>query len=213
MKLDLILENVRNKYTMGLLEESSSEKETLQGKIILHEATMSIRNMLIEEGTMQQVKDNLEEAWTAQMIEETMTAEQAKIYNTQNMGTERLSSAAAGVPVVGGLISGVGQMHGGFRAGEKLGHEYAGLLSGREGALGATSMDPNSKITVGDAYSKSNILTRSLGGASTGALTGAMVGGLPGAAIGAGIGAVTVPAITPGLRYGVGKLFSGKSSL
>jgi len=66
MKLDLILENVRNRYSLGLLEESEGlgEKEVLQGKIMITEATMNLRKMLVEEGVLAQARNLLEETWT-----------------------------------------------------------------------------------------------------------------------------------------------------
>jgi len=72
MKLDLVLENTRNKYKLGLLEESEgmSEKDLLKGKIMINEATMDIRKMLVENGVMQQTKDILEESFTIALIEE-----------------------------------------------------------------------------------------------------------------------------------------------
>jgi len=72
MKLDLILENVRNKYTMGLLEESGNitETELLKGKILINESTMEIRKMLVEEGTLSEAREILEESWIEALIEE-----------------------------------------------------------------------------------------------------------------------------------------------
>jgi len=73
MKLDLILENIRNKYTLGLLEESTvsglDEKTVLQGKIMINEATQSLRGLLIEEGVMAGVKNVLANDF-ASIIEE-----------------------------------------------------------------------------------------------------------------------------------------------
>ena len=70
MKLDLILENVRNKYTMGLLEESElPEKEILKGKMLINESTMIIRDMLVDKGLMESTKIILEEAFV-DIIEE-----------------------------------------------------------------------------------------------------------------------------------------------
>ena len=60
MKLDLVLENVRNIYGLGLLEENVSEKETLKGKILINEATMTVRQMLVENGLMEDTKVILE---------------------------------------------------------------------------------------------------------------------------------------------------------
>jgi len=73
MKLDLILENIRNKYTLGLLEESTvsglDEKSVLQGKIMINEATMTLRGILLEEGVMAGVKGALANDF-AKIIEE-----------------------------------------------------------------------------------------------------------------------------------------------
>ena len=60
MKLDLILENVRNKYNLGLLEESTTEEELLKGKILINEATMNIRKILVENGLISDTKVILE---------------------------------------------------------------------------------------------------------------------------------------------------------
>ncbi len=70
MKLDLILENTRNKYSLGLLEESEglSERDLLAGKIMINESTMTIRKMLVEEGTMQAVKGLLQEDFTNHLM-------------------------------------------------------------------------------------------------------------------------------------------------
>lgn len=65
MKLDLVLENTRNKYTLGLLEESTlSEKEALKGRILINEATMDLRSMLVEEGVLASTRALLEESWS-----------------------------------------------------------------------------------------------------------------------------------------------------
>ena len=65
MKLDLILENIRNRYSLGILEESSSlsEIETLQLKIIINESTMQARKILIDDGLMESTRLILEEAF------------------------------------------------------------------------------------------------------------------------------------------------------
>lgn len=72
MKLDLILENTRNKYALGLLEESANltEIDLLKGRMMINESTMSIRKMLVEEGTMESIKSFLEESWTNALLEE-----------------------------------------------------------------------------------------------------------------------------------------------
>lgn len=75
MKLDLILENVRNSYTLNLLEESSThgvdEREVIKGKMLINESTMMVRRILVEEGLMQDVKVLLENTF-AQIIEESI---------------------------------------------------------------------------------------------------------------------------------------------
>ena len=63
MKLDLVLENTRIKYSLGLLEEGVSEKEQLQGKVLINEATMTIRKILVENGLIQDTKTILEAAF------------------------------------------------------------------------------------------------------------------------------------------------------
>ncbi len=65
MKLDLVLENTRNQYNLGLLEESDGldEKTVLQGKILINESIMQIRKMLVEEGTIVAVQNLLQESW------------------------------------------------------------------------------------------------------------------------------------------------------
>jgi len=65
MKLDLVLENTRNQYNLGLLEESDGldEKTVLQGKILINESIMQVRKMLVEEGTIGAVQSMLEESW------------------------------------------------------------------------------------------------------------------------------------------------------
>ena len=75
MKLDLILENVRNGYTLNLLEESAvhgvDEREVIMGKMLINESTMMVRRILVEEGLMQNVKVLLENTF-AQIIEESI---------------------------------------------------------------------------------------------------------------------------------------------
>ncbi len=128
MKLDLILENVRNKYSLGLLEESAniSEKELLQGKILINESTMAVRQLLVEEGTMDAVKQNLEEAWTAALIQEFDMDDAQAAYDYAANGqapTDALGQAATyaakGVNAISGAASQVGNyiaQHGGNAA-------------------------------------------------------------------------------------------------
>ncbi len=74
MKLDLILENIRNKYNLGLLEESSnmSEIDLIKGKILINESTMLIRKMLIEEGVVANVQATLQESWQNVLLQENL---------------------------------------------------------------------------------------------------------------------------------------------
>jgi len=72
MKLDLVLENTRNKYSLGLLEENEgiSEQDVLKGKIMINESTMNIRKLLVEGGVMDSVKVILQESYTNFLLEE-----------------------------------------------------------------------------------------------------------------------------------------------
>lgn len=103
MKLDLILENVRNQYTLSLLEESTThgvdEKEVLMGKMLINESTMMIRKMLVEEGVMEDVKMLLENTF-AQIIEEFS-------FDGDEMldGASRVGKAIANVPI--GAVDGL----------------------------------------------------------------------------------------------------------
>ena len=65
MKLDLILENIRNRYSLGILEESDSltDIETLQAKMFINESTMMARKVLIDNGLMESTRLILEEAF------------------------------------------------------------------------------------------------------------------------------------------------------
>ena len=73
MKIDLILENIRNQYTLGLIEESTieglDEKIVLKGKMLINESTMELRKMLIQEGVMNDVRSMLHNSF-ARIIEE-----------------------------------------------------------------------------------------------------------------------------------------------
>ena len=105
MKLDLILENVRNGYTLNLLEESAvhgvDEREVLMGKMLINESTMMVRRILVEEGVMENVKALLENTF-AQIIEE-FTFDSDEVLD----GASRVGKAIVNVPLgaVDGLTS------------------------------------------------------------------------------------------------------------
>lgn len=103
MKLDLILENVRNSYTLNLLEESTAqgigEKEVLMGKMLINESTMMVRRILVEEGVMEDVKLVLENTF-AQIIEE-FSFDSDEVLD----GASRVGKAIVNVPV--GFADGV----------------------------------------------------------------------------------------------------------
>ncbi len=117
MKLDLILENVRNNYSLGLLEESESlsEKELLQGKILINESTMAIRSMLVEEGTIRAVQDVLEEAWSDAVLDAASSAYDDGsevvdgVVDSVDHVAGGVQGAAHGVAVSGGLAYGDAQ--------------------------------------------------------------------------------------------------------
>lgn len=73
MNIDLILENIRNQYTLGLIEESTieglDEKTVLKGKMLINESTMELRKMLIQEGVIADVRAMLHDGF-ARVIEE-----------------------------------------------------------------------------------------------------------------------------------------------
>jgi len=70
LKLDMILENVRNQYTLGLLEESTlSEKDVLQGKMLINESTMGIRKILVDEKVIEETRSMLQETWEQELFE------------------------------------------------------------------------------------------------------------------------------------------------
>ena len=110
-------------------------------------------------------------------------------------------------------------MYNGFVTGKDAGHPIAGLLLGREGAVGAMSKH-DKNVELSDVYTQKNIKSRALrggiAGAFSGALTGAAAAGPVGALIGATGGAVTGSAIDagamPAVRYGLGKLFGSSTS-
>ncbi len=122
------------------------------------------------------------------------------------------------IPDPTGLINAGGNMYAGYQAGSELGHPAAGLILGQEGAAGARSKHDDS-VSVGDVYTKENVLKRALQGGVTGATAGmvAGAGGGPevmgaGALGGALGGAVMGAGGVPGIRYGLGKLFGGQPS-
>jgi hypothetical protein len=145
------------------------------------------------------------------LILESFVGNQRQIFDDTNKTSERLLNATAGIPVVGTLASKIGQATAGYEVGDKLGHPVAGTLLGRAGALGATSAEPKSKLTVDDAYTPSNMINKGINGASVGTVAGFMAGGPVGALIGAPVGAAINTAVAPGIEYGIGKLFSGRN--
>jgi len=88
MKLDLILENIKNKYSLGLLEESSlTEIQQLKGKILINESIMNIRKMLVEEGTIISVQNYLQETWEEVLgspLPDSITPEDDDLRHLQN---------------------------------------------------------------------------------------------------------------------------------
>lgn len=69
-KLDLILENIRDEYMINLLEEGeTSELETLKTKKFLNENLSRVRDILVEEGTIEAVREVLSENWGRALAE------------------------------------------------------------------------------------------------------------------------------------------------
>jgi hypothetical protein len=95
-KISMILENIQNKYNYALLEESEvlGEKEVLKGRMLVNEATMTIRKALLEENMVGQIKDALKASWEAQIIEE-MTQGQKIGLGAAGAGLAGAGAAAA----------------------------------------------------------------------------------------------------------------------
>ena len=104
----------------------------------------------------------------------------------------------------------IGAMHAGYKAGSEMGHPVVGTLLGQEGAAGARSgWDPS--VGIGDVYTKGNMLKRGLQGTALGGILGGLTGDPEMAAMtAAGLGTATA-GLTPGLGYGLGKVFGSST--
>ena len=148
MKLDLILENVRNKYNFALLEESETlgEKEVLKGKILVNEATMNIRKYLIEEGIMDSVKSGLQNSWQA------IANNKGKI--AAGLGGAALAGAA-GYDHFANEDKGLHAIQGAASdAGKSISNAYDSAKSGVYGAIGKMreSFNPQSNVNNAGDY-------------------------------------------------------------
>ena len=109
------------------------------------------------------------------------------------------------------IIGGPGVIHAGYTAGREMGHPRVGLFLGSEGAAGAKSKYDQT-ISIGDVYTRKNILKRGLQG-GLGMTAYSMMNELDDPSYKAqmilnmGLGSATV---LPGLKYGLGKLFGKK---
>ena len=107
MKIDLILENIRNQYTLGLIEESTieglDERTVLKGKMLINESTMELRKMLIQEGVMADVRAMLHDGF-AQIIEE-FSFDGDEVVNDTFDGVGRVGKAIVNVPI--GAVDGL----------------------------------------------------------------------------------------------------------
>ena len=130
-----------------------------------------------------------------------LNANQTKeVFNNTGNKTELVSNF---LPMpVGSVIDSVA----GYRVGDKVGHPVAGIIVGRDGAMGAASNNING-ISVGDVYTPKNMAIKAAPGAISGAVVGGMLGGPAGALGGAVAGGIARPIIEPGLNYGLGTLF------
>ncbi len=108
------------------------------------------------------------------------------------------------------LVSAIGGLHSGYETGKEMGHPWAGAILKQEGAAGAKSKNDPS-IGIGDVYGTGNLLKRAAQGGIVGSLAGIPAGpaGIAGGAIG---GAAANAGLIPGARYGLGKLFGGKTN-
>ncbi len=121
-----------------------------------------------------------------------------------------LQGAMPGVIGIDAALGTGGGIHAGYRGGQELGHKYAGMILGQEGAAGARSKwDPSTSI--GDVYTKENATKRAAQGVIPGLALGAVAGqGDIGAALGgAALASALNAGVRPALRYGLGKVFGG----
>ena len=188
MKLDLILENVRNSYTLNLLEESSvqgiDEKEVLMGKMLINESTMMVRRILVEEGVMEDVKLVLENTF-AQIIEEFS-------FDSDEMldGASRVGKAIVNVPL--GAVDGLAATAGGVARNLNDGNYGQAALTagaapimavGGAGVGGYTGYADN-KVMLNPIEATKN----GFNGGNNPIITGLGASGLAGGAAGAGLG-------------------------
>ena len=71
-KIDLILENIRDQYSLEILEESEvfTESEILKGKILINESTMMIRKMLVDDGILESTRNYMGQLFTEALMQE-----------------------------------------------------------------------------------------------------------------------------------------------
>ena len=188
MKLDLILENVRNGYTLNLLEESAvhgvDEREVIMGKMLINESTMMVRRILVEEGVMENVKALLENTF-AQIIEE-FTFDSDEVLD----GASRVGKAIVNVPLgaVDGVVGTAGSVarqvadgnygQAALSVGAAPVMGVAGAAFGANEGFNGNRMLPNPVEVAQDGYAKPAVPIVSALGAS----------GLAGGAAGAGLG-------------------------
>jgi len=105
-KLDLVLESVRDRYMINVLEEGTTELGALKTKRFLTESTQRIKEILIQEGVMDSVKAGVQNAYL-----------KAKPVMMQNVDP-RISKGVMGL----GALAGAGAIAGEY--GDEIGAAY-----------------------------------------------------------------------------------------
>lgn len=95
MKLDLILESIRDEYMIQVLEEGEvTELESLKTKRFLNESIKAVRGMLVEEGIMGSVKNHLANNWKKYAAGAATAAAVGNPYSQDAINTAAHSAAA-----------------------------------------------------------------------------------------------------------------------
>lgn len=147
------------------------------------------------------------------LIEESLTAQDTrKIFQNNGNNMELASAPLSAIPM-GSIAAVPMKMVAGYDVGSKVGHPIAGMLLGRDGAMGAASKHTKG-MSIRDVYTPRNLINKSaagLAGAASIIGTNHLIGDGNEAMdiIGAGIGA-SMPAFAPAVSYGMGKLLGSK---
>ena len=160
------------------------------------------------------IKDLLIEGYLPQQITEMTAQEARRKFDTTGNTAERIAGGISAIPGVGSTGIGlIPRAVANYQTGDALGHRVAGTLLGREAALGAASKHTPG-ISVGDVYTKNNMINKAIGG--FGAMAGVMgtnhlIGDGNPMVDAIGLTApLTSMTIAPAMSYGLGKVFGSR---